>query len=461
MRADRYEDGIRRGGVGMLKKWLGMFLLLGIFLTAMPRGMAAAADEFEQAQLDYMSALAAMASYDDRLNLVVRSELEANGWTVRGFQLETDAADGRFFVVSHEGPGQPIYLLAVPGTEKKKDIQVDMRFSKVLFAGQDPASFAEAVSQQQTTSRDPLVHKGFEQYTHTAFFTPGESGIVPGQRIQQELLAAPGKKLYITGHSLGGAVAVLLAARLTAMGVPAKQLQVVTFGAPAVGNATFARQYGDALTVERIVMDRDPVNQLLQSISGGYAQFGKKVNWQRRDKAEHFEHYMVVYLDAALRNYYDVCWRLGKRREDAALLRGTPPCQTAVYVAPMNFSLDDEIRGDIPYMRAALQDMLAARIQRVVFGSGSRTSLAAACAEAKKQGCSYVLLEDFNGVRLKKERWNFRLTMEEMLYDTEGRLLTMQTNSVDTSSMTPIEAMLYNQIRGRESRETILMEKQR
>lgn len=440
-----------------MKKCLGIFLLLGMLLIGQSRGMAAAADgEFQRAQLEYMSALTAMASYNDRLNLVVRSELEAYGWDVQGFRMETAAADGRFFLVSRETAGQRIYLLAIPGTERKKDVQVDMRFSKVLFGGTEPDSFARAVEQKEATAKDPQVHRGFDQYTRTAFFTKDKNGVIPGQRIQQELAAAPGEKLYITGHSLGGAVAVLLAARLTAMGVPASQLDVITFGAPAVGNAAFARQFGEKLSLERIVMDRDPVNQLLQSLPNGYVQFGDKIAWPRRDSAEHFPHYMVVYLDGALRNYYDTCWRLGKGRQDASLLQGKPACQASVYVAPMKFSLDEAIQEAEPYMRAALQDLLAGRIRQVVFGSGNRASLAETCAEAKKQGCQYVVLEDFSGARFKKERWNFRMTMEEMIYDTEGNLLTMQTNSVDTSSMTPIEALLYDQARGRESREQAL-----
>ena len=442
----------------MLKKWMriwtGILLLFGM-LAGQPRVLAAA-DEFEQAQLEYLSALASMAAYNDQLNLVVRAALQDNGWQVQGFRMETEDVDGRFFLVSRDLPGQRLYLLAVPGTEGKKDIRIDMRFSKILFAGNDPDSFAKAVEKKDVTSRDPLVHRGFEQYTRTTFFTAGKSGVIPGVRIQQELAAAPGEKLYLTGHSLGGAAVTLLAARLTAMGVPAEQLQVTTFGAPAVGNASFARQYGDALSLERIVIGGDPVNQLLQSLPAGYAQFGRKVVWQQQGPVNQFEHYMVVYLDAALRNYYDTRFRLGKQREDARLLRGVPACPAAVYVAPLQFSLPEELEKDAPYMRAALEDMLAARLQKTVFAPPAVTSLTAACRAAKKQGCSYVLQATCSGAKFRQQRENYRLTMEEALYDTDGNMLTMQMNSTDTSSMTPIEAMLYNQLRGQENREAAL-----
>ena len=60
----------------------------------------------------------------------------------------------------------------------------------------------------------------------------------------------------MTGHSLGGAVALLAAARLYDEG--ASQIQVVTFGAPAVGNAAFNAAYEPLLQVDRIVMAGDP-----------------------------------------------------------------------------------------------------------------------------------------------------------------------------------------------------------
>lgn len=64
------------------------------------------------------------------------------------------------------------------------------------------------------------------------------------------LLALPsvaGKPLWLTGHSLGGALAVLLAARMTLLeGRPVQGLY--TFGQPRVGNRTFARVLGEALS---------------------------------------------------------------------------------------------------------------------------------------------------------------------------------------------------------------------
>lgn len=64
--------------------------------------------------------------------------------------------------------------------------------------------------------------------------TPGREGIAP-----------PRKKLFIAGHSRGGALAVLAAAAVEVRGVDTLPLVagVYTFGQPRVGNAAFARQF--------------------------------------------------------------------------------------------------------------------------------------------------------------------------------------------------------------------------
>ena len=55
-----------------------------------------------------------------------------------------------------------------------------------------------------------------------------------------EILANTDTRVLLTGHSLGGAVATLLAERLVSMGIDKDRVPVITFGAPAIGNAAFA-----------------------------------------------------------------------------------------------------------------------------------------------------------------------------------------------------------------------------
>lgn len=53
-------------------------------------------------------------------------------------------------------------------------------------------------------------------------------------------------RVLITGHSLGGAVAALLAL-YAAETYPDLRVDVVTFGAPNVGNAAFGRRFNSAV----------------------------------------------------------------------------------------------------------------------------------------------------------------------------------------------------------------------
>src|SRR5207247_2585619 len=65
------------------------------------------------------------------------------------------------------------------------------------------------------------------------------------------------KKIWIAGHSLGGALAQLCAAHVDLLGIPVEA--VYTFGQPRVGDETFAKNMHDKLgkRTYRLVNDRD------------------------------------------------------------------------------------------------------------------------------------------------------------------------------------------------------------
>jgi len=75
-------------------------------------------------------------------------------------------------------------------------------------------------------------------------------------------------EVEITGHSLGGALATLLAVELDALGF--KVVRVTTFGSPRVGDWMFADYYGKKLgnSTFRITHGRDAVPQLPPRIVG-------------------------------------------------------------------------------------------------------------------------------------------------------------------------------------------------
>jgi triacylglycerol lipase len=76
-----------------------------------------------------------------------------------------------------------------------------------------------------------LVHKGFADALEVVW-----DELEPPLREQ-----LPGRDLWVTGHDLGGALAVLAAARLQEQGTNVEA--VYTFGAPRVGNFSFYEAY--------------------------------------------------------------------------------------------------------------------------------------------------------------------------------------------------------------------------
>jgi hypothetical protein len=79
-----------------------------------------------------------------------------------------------------------------------------------------------------------------------------------------------GGEVWVTGHSLGGALATLAAARLEAEGRPPRA--AYTFGSPRVGDAAFARSYRP--TLYRFVYHRDVLPHLPLQGERGYTHVG-------------------------------------------------------------------------------------------------------------------------------------------------------------------------------------------
>ena len=437
--------------------------ILGIFVFMAFAAAAEAApyqeSTEEQAQLELFCAWTDMAAYDDRLGNLARWQIAEGGWDIDNYHESTPTADARFFILHRQLPvtGEHIYILAIPGTETKQDIRVDLKLGKVYFAGADREEFAAAAAQQQLTADMPMVHKGFNEYTQTAFFTRvHEDGRTLGEYLRDELLSEPNAKLYITGHSLGGAVAVLLSARLQSMGVPAEQLEAVTFGAPAAGNAAFARAFA-AMQQDRIVIEGDPIQALLQSLPNGYAQFGEKKEWKRTHSTQNFQHSMLVYADAALRHFYDLQPESAGGRSETGRFQASPVLQAAVYMAKPQFELHEDLRPEAIYMRRSLQDHLRSRLRGVVLDTDGPGDIAEICARAREAGCQYVLQENIYGERAKDtQEYIFHMGLQEELYDLDGNLLFAQSSSTSTEDMTPIEALLYNQIAIQSGREEAL-----
>ena len=402
----------------------------------------------------FVCAAASEAAYSGELPELLRARLAAAGWQIASYETEGHRGTvGRFFhMVRTDEDGTETHLIAFPGTERGSDVWTDLRLGRAAFGGDSPAEFL-AVRDMRVTDRKetPLVHRGFLDYCQAALFTdalPAYGNRTAGEVLAAELRAHPSMRIYLTGHSLGGAAAVLTAARLSDLGVPPEQLVVTTFGAPAVGNAAFVRRYEGQVRLHRVVMSGDPMKDLLAAPLG-FQQFGERVPWSPARSVARFPHAMTVYVDAAIRQLYDAYGG------DGALLflmgstnrtEGQP-----LYVAPIETELDDTLAEDAPYMKAVLRDALHVRNAAVVCAasggglsedyllSGLNDHLAAARAAGAEQLVAYRIA----GARVRDAHETYRLMLEHAVYDADGNLLDATSRSALTGEMTPIETVLY------------------
>ena len=440
-------------------------LLTFVILISSPVARAANDydDSMDDAELAYLCAWVSLASYDDRLGLVARDELSAAGYSLTPYREESAAAAPKYLMMrKFTNDGERI-LLAVTGTESKKDIENDLAFGKVPFAGKTPDEFAKEARRKEMTASEPLVHKGFNDYTQTAFFTrKSEGGETIGESLATKLKANPSARLCVTGHSLGGAAAILLAARLIDMGVPSDQIDVVTFGAPAVGNEAFAEAHKD-MRLTRFVMSGDPVTSILQSVGADYTEFGEKIVYKQAKGLERFPHDMVLYVDTMLRDYYtdgisgtfiptDVYYETKKK-------------SSAVYLVT-TIDFDEKIAGDAPYLTLAQTALMRRQLPPIVLGTmpsaGKNVDdvdadiLSTICANARREGCDYAIIQYYEGRLMRDKKDTYKISLSELVMRSDGTPLTINLYTTSTEKMTPIIAALYDEVCARESRETAM-----
>lgn len=423
---------------------LPLVLVLGLLCPA--RAMAATGEQ----ELELLSSLVAMASYSDELSLLAREWLAETGWEFQSQTTATSLAQGRYHLVTKEMPdGHRAVLLAFPGTENAKDAKVDLRTRSVPFGGSSVEEFRDVAQQDRHATSYPLVHKGFDDYTMTALFhNPVDlagSGACEtmGEHLAQELRAHPTEVLYLTGHSLGGAAAILTAARLSDMGVRPEQLRVITFGSPAVGNTAFARYYEKRMRLTRIVMDGDPVAAALQSLGTRYVQFGERVVWKQDRSSARFEHAMVVYLDRALRLYFSE-----DEVGDGDMLESRPlAARGGIFVAVPQLDLDPLVAGDDTADIRILQGAWQARYAPcTVQSDGQRgADMDVLIAEARAAQCRYAVRQHVSVKRSRDEADTVRVVLETSVYDAQGTFITVVSKSTTDRRMTPLEAVAYLQ----------------
>lgn len=100
--------------------------------------------------------------------------------------------------------------------------------------------------------------------------------------------------------------------------------------------------------------------------------------------------------------------------------------------------------------------MLKNSYQPIVFAAADAGNMRELRRQAADSGCAYILTQRYQAVRIRQEKYNFRLSLEESLYDARGNLLTMQVLSTTARNLTPLEGTAYLQMKAAEQRDAHL-----
>lgn len=184
-------------------------------------------------------------------------------WSHLAYQPEAAVAD-------HAAPlGMNIRFHTSPPTTKK-DAQAYTIFDRdtiiIAFRGTEPRKPADWLADatflpEPWLTNSGKAHKGIAAYLDS---------IWPDIKSTLTAIRTSGQSVWLTGHSLGGAMAVLAASRLSAELPDISIRGVATFGQPRVGDADFARIYNAALgdRTIRCISNRDIVTRVPQRIAG-------------------------------------------------------------------------------------------------------------------------------------------------------------------------------------------------
>lgn len=149
--------------------------------------------------------------------------------------------DGEGYVLTkNEGDGYKV-VVVFRGTEMDfKDIFTNLRFLTIGYTCSK--SLLRLITKTISIRR---VHRGvLGAYLDLAYTKERKNGKKIGIHSILDGLDKPIKKIYVTGHSLGGAMATICALDLIERkSITKENLHMINFGSPRVGNYWFVRYY--------------------------------------------------------------------------------------------------------------------------------------------------------------------------------------------------------------------------
>ncbi|HIU64336.1 MAG TPA: lipase family protein [Candidatus Avacidaminococcus intestinavium] len=416
----------------MLKK---IFLIIGLFVCLLGisnRAIAAASQEvlaerLAETKLIALAAGACSSSYGNSDASPENAYLRKYNFSVKAYTVADGNSQANFILARNTNfDGQKLYILAFRGSASKEDWMTNFASSKVPYRQGELSGV-----RQKVAPNEPAVHRGFNNYVN-AVLAMKETVLdnAFGVDLWKEINENPRASLLLTGHSMGGAVATLLAERLIDLGVSADKVKVITFGAPAIGNSAFADEYGARINLLRIKTDFDPVPGSLQTFVGGFKQFGQEEKFRLSGRVSAYQHPVSYYLDLAVKNYFDELDEL----IDVGFINPTPR-QVLTAEAPIvaiypvrGVNAPEQTYGK--YMsRFLVEEYLTFIPNYIVLGevNGKPAEIAPTFKELMQQAravqAEYILYLDIDAKRVGQEdKWY--ITLVQSLFDNKGNLIT-------------------------------------
>ena len=387
-----------------------MLLMLNLNI-ALAQNLEIDETNLSEKDIQYLSAWTSLAVYNDKFSLLARDILKSNGWNIRFYNEQIAKSDVKYLLADKKINDKDIFFLSISGTSSWQDVKTDLAVEATVFQGHNLDEFLQSRNDKDLSETKPLV---------------------------EHLKQCPEDKIYITGHSLGGAVAELLTARLLDMGVSSNQIETITFGAPAVGNKTFVDLYEPKMNLTRITMKGDIVKNLAQIANERFVQFNTNEVWTvSKLENDKFAHNMLLYFDRAIKNYYD-------SKEDIALAtEDIETCET--YVAKPKYDFPNELQSEINYMNLALKDKLLKEDEDCFIDLSDDDLSSNVFQKAKVLNAKYVVFYEFSANKIKDSTSNKRYYIygSKYIYDINGNLIRGFSATSDTKEMTVLQSVLY------------------
>ncbi len=355
--------------------------------------------------------------------------LRNTGWMISPRKYTQDHTETNFAIAMKQFPkiNRTIYMVTFRGSASKADWGINLKTNKVNFGGSTIAEM-ESIAAAPIQELTPSVHAGFNKYVNTVMHgsVVDENGSLKG--VFKAAFEDKNATLVLTGHSLGGAAATILGARLSDMGMPKDRMVVVTFGAPAIGNEEMAQVYGDKINLLRITNTADPVPGSLQTFFSKYKQFGKHIKYSISPKISSMQHAMAYYFDYSVSEYYhelDNQIALGRMHglPDKVETAGMP--KVAIWLQASDnlkrvASITDIRRFALDEIKLMLPsyEVMDTSVKLNAYEHANLVQI------SKEHGADYVLILGIDGKRPQHADYWY-LNMEQVLFDGEGHLMTM------------------------------------